>query len=32
VGTAMDKLAAQGVFSVDALRTLRRHIEAFRGR
>jgi len=28
----MDRLAAQGVFSAEMLRTLRRHLEAYRGR
>ena len=32
VGAAMDKLAAQGVFSAEMLKTLRRHLEAYRGR
>jgi len=32
VGAAMDRLAAQGVFSAEMLRTLRRHLEAYRGR
>ena len=32
VGAAMDRLAAQGVFSAEMLRTLRRHVETYRGR
>jgi TRAP-type C4-dicarboxylate transport system substrate-binding protein len=31
VASAMDRLAAQGVFSAEMLRTLRRHIDAYRG-
>lgn len=32
MGAAMDRLAAQGVFSAEMLKTLRRHLEAYRGR